>query len=471
MSMLQVQDSLRAAEAQLMSMTKRLPPWARLAAAAGGATLAACVLAALYHFSRRARGGARTVAAGAAGSTDSGSAPLDEFEKQLVRDFVDGATVATSFDDVGGLRAQIEEIQELVIFPLTHAHLFAHSKLAEVPTGLLLYGPPGTGKTMLAKAIARCAQSSFLHVNVAQLESKWFGETPKRVQALFSLARRRAPCVMFVDEMDGLLSARNEADVAHVNTMKTVFMEAWDGLRTPAGPGVGAKSSWVLVVGATNKPWALDPAVLRRMPRQVFVGLPDLDARVDIMRVLLRHEHADDSVASRLPEIAALTEGFSGSDLRELVRNASLVPIREACRKEMSAAAAPPRGDAAALVRALTMDDMHAAARSTKPTGTVARAYRAWQAEHHAAAFGGKDDSAASRSSAGADATLRTLLHMSPANSKGNSLAICAALQQTPTGAQSAAAAPTTGPKVHAARTPLVPHAVQNEATVGRDGV
>ena len=122
-------------------------------------------------------------------------------ERILLDDFVYADDVDTSFGDIGGLAGQIKEVEELVIFPLSHPHLYAHSSVAQRPTGVLLYGPPGTGKTMLARAIARTANANFLSLNVASMQSKWFGETPKMVEALFSLAHRNAPCVIFVDEV------------------------------------------------------------------------------------------------------------------------------------------------------------------------------------------------------------------------------------------------------------------------------
>lgn len=126
---------------------------------------------------------------------------LSEHEKQLMKDFVYHDDVGTHFEDIGGLGKQIGELEELIILPLSMPHLYSHSSVAQQPTGVLLYGPPGTGKTMLARAIARNARANFLSVNVADVQSKWFGETPKLVEAIFSVARKNAPCVIFVDEV------------------------------------------------------------------------------------------------------------------------------------------------------------------------------------------------------------------------------------------------------------------------------
>ena len=133
-----------------------------------------------------------------------GGGALSKYEAALEADMIPAAALAgCGFESIGGLESQRAALDELVILPLARPELFAHSAVAARPSGVLLYGPPGTGKTLLAKAIAARAASSFLSANVASLQSKFFGETPKLVEALFSLARRRAPCVVFIDEIDG----------------------------------------------------------------------------------------------------------------------------------------------------------------------------------------------------------------------------------------------------------------------------
>jgi SpoVK/Ycf46/Vps4 family AAA+-type ATPase len=323
-------------------------------------------------------------------SNSQSSVTFNKYEKELLCDLVDESEQTVDFDDVGGLEEQIKTIEELVIFPLSHPHLYAHSAVAQQPTGMLLYGPPGTGKTLLAKAIAKTASAAFLNVNVAHIQSKWFGETPRLVEAVFTLARKVSPCVVFVDEIDGVLSARNDSDMQHVNTMKTKFMECWDGLTTARATGDAASNesnrNWVLVVGATNKPWALDPAVLRRMPRQLYVGLPDVRARASILRVLLKKERTSPVLMENdLPKVAEAAEGYSGSDLKELVRAAALVPIREeiqlqrAKTKKVTGAgkgAAPIDKSTSGQARPLVMADLFAALESVKPTGVAANQYR-----------------------------------------------------------------------------------------------
>jgi len=304
---------------------------------------------------------------------------LSQHERALLPDLVWPEDVDAGVEDVGGLDAQLRELREQVLYPLSHPHLFAHSAVAQRPTGMLLHGPPGTGKTLLAKAIAKSTCAAFLNVNVARLQSKWFGETPKLVTALFSLARKLAPCVLFVDEIDGLLGTRREGSGGQGAdaTATTVFLQCWEGLRTSAT--AGDNGGWVLVIGATNRPDALDPAVMRRMPRRVRVGMPDARARADILRVLVRRERVDPAGLD-LVLVARRAEGFSGSDLREVVREAAMGPIRDLISAAEGAGAGAGGGgggkpglgavaSAAAEARCLTTADLLAALARVPPSG------------------------------------------------------------------------------------------------------
>jgi SpoVK/Ycf46/Vps4 family AAA+-type ATPase len=304
---------------------------------------------------------------------------LNKFEKQLLGDLVPRHALNTTFEDLGGLSVQIEAISRLAIRPLTHPHLYAHTEAGKGTSGVLLIGPPGTGKTMLAKAVAGSSKASFLVVNIATIQSKFFGETPKLVEAVFSLALKAAPCVVFVDEADGLLSTRSDMDQSHVNAMKAKFLECWDGLR-----GGGEGGGWVMVMGCTNKPWALDPAVQRRMPHTITVGLPGAEARADILRVLLRKERVS-PLSVDYGECARATEGYSGSDLKALVRAAVNITIQEAYEREvrMGAGATPQ------TPRELTTEDLLDSLDAVKPTGVAASKYLKEQYKNTANAFRG----------------------------------------------------------------------------------
>ena len=177
---------------------------------------------------------------------------------------------------------------------------------------------------MLAKAVATEGGASFLSVDASSVENKWLGESEKNAKAVFTLARRLAPCVIFIDEVDSLLSSREGSsdDSAHgtLTSVKTTMMSEWDGLSSGTN-GVGeAGSDRVVVIGSTNRPFDLDEAVLRRFPRRILVDLPDLETRKEILEVTLAENRLDPEV--NLTAIAERLEGYTGSDLKEVCREA-----------------------------------------------------------------------------------------------------------------------------------------------------
>jgi SpoVK/Ycf46/Vps4 family AAA+-type ATPase len=192
--------------------------------------------------------------------------------------------------------------------------------------GILLFGPPGTGKTMLAKAVATEAGANFINISMSSIASKWFGEGEKYVKAVFSLASKISPSVIFVDEVDGMLGRReNPGEHEAMRKMKNEFMVNWDGLRTK-------DKERVLVLAATNRPFDLDEAVVRRLPRRLMVNLPDAPNRRKILGVILAKE--DLAADVDLDALANLTDGYSGSDLKNLCITAAHGPIREILGRE-----------------------------------------------------------------------------------------------------------------------------------------
>ncbi|KAL8215895.1 hypothetical protein R6Q57_022732, partial [Mikania cordata] len=192
--------------------------------------------------------------------------------------------------------------------------------------GILLFGPPGTGKTMLAKAVATEAGANFINISMSSITSKWFGEGEKYVKAVFTLASKISPSVVFVDEVDSMLGRReNPGEHEAMRKMKNEFMMNWDGLRTK-------DTERVLVLAATNRPFDLDEAVIRRLPRRLMVNLPDAPNRAKILKVILAKE--DLSPDMDLDAVANMTEGYSGSDLKNLCVTAAHRPIREIIEKE-----------------------------------------------------------------------------------------------------------------------------------------
>ncbi|KAL3517453.1 hypothetical protein ACH5RR_020042 [Cinchona calisaya] len=250
----------------------------------------------------------------------------NEFEKRLLADVIPPTDIGVTFDDIGALENVKDTLKELVMLPLQRPGLFCKGQLTKPCKGILLFGPPGTGKTMLAKAVATESGANFINISMSSITSKWFGEGEKYVKAVFSLASKIAPSVVFVDEVDSMLGRReNPGEHEAMRKMKNEFMVNWDGLRTK-------DKERVLVLAATNRPFDLDEAVIRRLPRRLMVNLPDAPNREKILKVILSKEEVDSNVD--LEAVANMTEGYSGSDLKNLCVTAAHYPIRKILEKE-----------------------------------------------------------------------------------------------------------------------------------------
>ncbi|RLN39141.1 hypothetical protein C2845_PM01G14810 [Panicum miliaceum] len=280
----------------------------------------------------------------------------NEFEKRLLADVIPPHEIGVTFEDIGALESVKDTLKELVMLPLQRPELFNRGQLMKPCKGILLFGPPGTGKTMLAKAVATEAGANFINISMSSISSKWLGEGEKFVKAVFSLASKIAPSVIFVDEVDGMLGRReNPGEHEAMRKMKNEFMVNWDGLRTK-------EKERVLVLAATNRPFDLDEAVVRRLPRRLMVNLPDASNRRKILSVILAKEDLADDVD--LEAVANLTEGYSGSDLKNLCVTAAHRPIREILEKEKKERAAAeaanrplPPSHSSNDVRALRISD------------------------------------------------------------------------------------------------------------------
>ncbi|WOK99332.1 ribosome biogenesis ATPase RIX7-like isoform X1 [Canna indica] len=252
--------------------------------------------------------------------------PDNEFEKRIRPEVIPANEIGVTFDDIGALSEIKESLQELIILPLKRPELFKGGLLKPC-RGILLFGPPGTGKTMLAKAIANEAGASFINVSMSTITSKWFGEDEKNVRALFTLAAKVAPTIIFVDEVDSMLGQRTRVgEHEAMRKIKNEFMTRWDGLLTKSGERI-------LVLAATNRPFDLDEAIIRRFERRIMVGLPSVDSREAILRTLLSKEKVE---GLDYKELAMLTEGYSGSDLKNLCITAAYRPVRELIQRERS---------------------------------------------------------------------------------------------------------------------------------------
>ncbi|XP_028752013.1 uncharacterized AAA domain-containing protein C16E9.10c isoform X2 [Neltuma alba] len=250
--------------------------------------------------------------------------PDNEHERHIREELIPANEIGVTFSDIGALEEIKESLQELVMLPLRRPELFK-SGLLKPCRGILLFGPPGTGKTMLAKAIANEAGASFINVSMSTITSMWYGEAEKHVRALFSLAAKVSPTIIFIDEVDSLLGRRSRCgEHEATRSIKNEFMTHWDGLLTK-------QHERILVLGATNRPFDLDDAIIRRFERRVMVGLPSVEAREIILKTLLAKENTENL---DLKKIAVMTEGYTGSDLKNLCTAAAYRPVRELIKQE-----------------------------------------------------------------------------------------------------------------------------------------
>ncbi|KAF9118280.1 hypothetical protein BGW39_001329 [Mortierella sp. 14UC] len=226
---------------------------------------------------------------------------------------------AVTWDDISGLEHAKKTIMETITWPMLRPELF--TGLRRPPKGLLLFGPPGTGKTMIGKCIASQSKATFFSISSSSLTSKWVGDGEKMVRALFAVARCHQPAVIFIDEIDSLLTQRTDGEVEASRRIKTEFLVQFDGV------GVGGEEDRILIVGATNRPQEIDEAARRRFQKRLYIPLPEYEGRLGLMNKLLEsqpHELNDDQIK----DICERTAGYSGSDMTGLCREAALGPVR-----------------------------------------------------------------------------------------------------------------------------------------------
>jgi transitional endoplasmic reticulum ATPase len=230
------------------------------------------------------------------------------------------------WDDIGGLEGVKREIQEAVELPLKKPEVFEKIGIRTIK-GILLYGPPGTGKSLLAKAVANETEANFISISGAQVLTKYVGESEKTVREIFKKARMAAPCVLFIDEIDGIAmrrSGRGESGTMVMERVVDTLLTEMDGLRSLKN---------VVVIAATNRPDMLDPALMRagRFDRLIEIMAPDEKARLDIFRICTSKMPLDRDVS--LKDLAKLTEGYTGADIDNLVREAGMGAIRDGAKK------------------------------------------------------------------------------------------------------------------------------------------
>lgn len=260
-----------------------------------------------------------------------GDLALTQYEQAIAMDVVAPADIQVSFEDIGGLDHIIDELKESVIYPLTMPHLYAStSSLLTAPSGVLLYGPPGCGKTMLAKALASESGACFINLHISTLTEKWYGDSNKLVNAVFSLARKLQPAIVFIDEIDAVLGTRRSGEHEASGMVKAEFMTHWDGLTSANSRGEPQR---IVVLGATNRIQDIDEAILRRMPKKFPVTLPPAAQRLRILSLILKDTKVDRENFD-LHFLVKNMAGMSGSDIKEACRDAAMVPVRELIRQK-----------------------------------------------------------------------------------------------------------------------------------------
>ncbi len=225
---------------------------------------------------------------------------------------------AVTYEDIGGLKEELKRVREMIELPLKHPELFDRLGI-EPPKGVLLYGPPGTGKTLIAKAVANESGANFIPINGPEVMSKWYGESEARLRKVFEDAEKNAPSIVFIDELDAIAPKREEVTGEVERRVVATLCTALDGLKSRGK---------VIVIGATNRPNALDPAIRRpgRFDREIEIGVPDRDGRKEILQIHTRGMPLAKDV--NLDRLADITHGFVGADLEALCKEAAMSALR-----------------------------------------------------------------------------------------------------------------------------------------------
>jgi len=262
-----------------------------------------------------------------------------------------------TYEDIGGLKPIIEKIRELVELPLRYPELFRKLGI-EPPKGILLYGPPGCGKTLLAKAVANEADAYFIVINGPEIMSKFYGESEQRLREIFEQAKKNAPAIIFIDEIDAIAPKRDEVVGEVEKRVVAQLLTLMDGLESRGD---------VIVIAATNRPSAVDPALRRpgRFDREIEIPLPDKEGRLEILQIHTRGVPLADDVD--LVKLAEMTHGYTGADLAALVREAALNALKRYLPEiDLDKGYIPPEVLSKMEIR---MEDFLAAFRSIVPSG------------------------------------------------------------------------------------------------------
>src|SRR5881398_2683758 len=222
------------------------------------------------------------------------------------------------YEDIGGLGSEVRKVREMIELPLRHPELFERLGV-EAPKGVLLHGPPGTGKTLLARAVASETNANFLSIGGPEIMSKYYGESEERLREVFKEAQENAPSIVFIDEIDSIAPKREEVTGEVEKRVTSQLLSLMDGLQSRGK---------VVVIGATNRPNAIDPALRRpgRFDREIEIGVPDRDGRLEVLEIHTRGMPLAEDVD--LKKLADVTHGFVGADLEALAKEAAIRALR-----------------------------------------------------------------------------------------------------------------------------------------------
>jgi transitional endoplasmic reticulum ATPase len=276
-----------------------------------------------------------------------------------------GRAPDVSYEDIGGLEREVGRVREMVELPLKHGRIFEQLGIL-APKGVLLYGPPGTGKTLLARAVAAESRVHFIHLNGPEIMRKFYGESEAKLRDVFEEAARQAPAILFIDEIDAVAPKRAEVSGEVEKRVVAQLLSLMDGF---------VARGQVIVIGATNIPEVLDPALRRpgRFDREIEIGVPNTQARLQILRIHTRAMplHADVDLA----EVAEHSHGFVGADLEALCQEVGLIRLRRylagvPATQEAASLDGPAGTDAGLATLSVTRDDFMAGLREVEPSAT-----------------------------------------------------------------------------------------------------
>ncbi|XP_050234011.1 uncharacterized protein LOC126682395 isoform X2 [Mercurialis annua] len=299
------------------------------------------------------------------------SAETRTLAEGLCRDIVRG-NPDVKWENIKGLENAKKLLKEAVVMPIKYPTYF--TGLLSPWKGILLFGPPGTGKTMLAKAVATECKTTFFNISASSVVSKWRGDSEKLIKVLFELARHHAPSTIFIDEIDAIISQRGEGRSEHEASrrLKTELLVQMDGLQRT--------EELVFVLAATNLPWELDGAMLRRLEKRILVPLPEAEARRAMYEELLPPQPDVDELPYDL--LVEKTEGYSGSDIRLLSKEAAMQPLRRVMALLEDRPEIVPE-DELPKVGPITPEDIETALKNTRPSAHLhAHRYEKFNADY-----------------------------------------------------------------------------------------